>query len=281
MKYIITKYIAIAILLSISILAVSAQEQTATSTLVTTDANTSAAKKLQSNSTDDWSGFYVGGFGGYTRGTANPITSTPYAPGGYFSSVSIPAVNIAGNQKFKSNKLSGGGTVGYNFQKGYFFVGGETDFGVNRVNESVTTIGAYPTGAGKFTITQTVKSDWMLTVRPRGGIALKKVLLYVTGGLAVTNLKYDETFTDIFDSATQSASFKKMKTGWTAGAGVEVKIAGHWSVKGDYLFTQFGRISTTSNNLKGSVIVKAPLQVFTHSTDLKLHNIRFGINYRF
>src|SRR4051812_31613623 len=112
MKYTITKYIAIAILLSTSILAVSAQEQTATSTLVTTAENTSAAKKRQSNSTNDWSGFYVGGFGNVAISRANARTSTFSLAESFFAPATTATINTLGVQTIKSNGFNGGGTIG-------------------------------------------------------------------------------------------------------------------------------------------------------------------------
>ena len=118
-----------------------------------------------------------------------------------------------------------------------------------------------------------------MTARPRAGFVLKKALLYTTVGLAVTNIKYDGSYTEKYFSVSENGSFSKTKTGWTAGVGVEFKVANRWSVKGEYLFSQFGRTSITSTNLSyvfSGIRESKPGQVFTHSTDLKSHSIRFG-----
>lgn len=286
--------IAIVLFLTIGFTAVIAQEQSEQQSIVkiTDDANLEAGKhstaenksvlpkKRQSSSTDDWTGFYVGGYAGDTMGRAAANTSTLNPPQYYFANNSVAAISTTGTQRVKSNGFNGGGTFGYNHQAGRFFVGGEIDFGTHRINKSASGTATYPCCAPtSFTITQSVKSNWIMTARPRVGVALKNALLYATGGVAVTNIKYDGKFTDTFSPATESGSFKKTKTGWTVGAGIEFKIAEKWSVKGDYLFSQFKRDSIESTNLNIGTAV--PFQPFTHSTDLKIHSLRFGINYRF
>lgn len=278
------KFLTIAILISISFLAANAQEST-----VAVNSEVSSAKvekkvetpKKQSAKDDDsWTGFYVGGFGGYTNGKANPQTSTADITNSSYTQGTIDIINRTGNQRIKSNGINGGGTVGYNFQKGNFVVGGELDFGANRINQTVSGSGSYLSGRS-FTITQSLKSDWMMTARQRVGVATKKVLVYATAGLAFTNVKYAGDLKDAANS-TESGSFSKNKTGWVAGGGVEFKVSRRLSVKSEYLFSQFGRDSITSNNF--TIIFLGPTpgnNVFTHSTDLKSHNVRFGINYRF
>lgn len=279
------KFIAIAILIGISIFAVNAQESTIVSVNETPTATEKVEKKeitkKQSSKDDDsWTGFYVGGFGGYTNGRANPNTSTADITNSFYTQTTIGIINRTGNQRTKSNGINGGGTVGYNFQKGNFVVGGELDFGANRINQTFSGSGNYQSGRS-FTITQSVKSNWMMTARQRVGVASKKVLVYATGGLAFTNVKYASNLSDAANW-TESGGFSKNKSGWVAGGGVEFKVSRRLSVKSEYLFSQFGRDSITSNNFTVIIIGPTPgNNVFTHSTDLKSHNVRFGVNYRF
>jgi outer membrane immunogenic protein len=96
----------------------------------------------------NWTGFYLGGFGGY----ASENTSVgPKMSGGF-----------------------GGGTVGYNWQTSNIVFGLEADGGGADVNAS--------TAAGG--ITGTSRIDALGTVRGRLGIAVDKVLFYGTGGYA-------------------------------------------------------------------------------------------------
>lgn len=294
MTYKIIQIIVIAILVSISFLVINAQEETV---VVTNEGSTEKVKqkkgtaKKQSSDEDSWTGLYLGGFNGYTNARATPNLST--VPSTFIANLEVThAITQDGIQKTNSKGFNGGVTFGFNYQKGKFFVGGETDFGLHGINSAVSRTNLIiPEAVGiTKTISQSVKSDWLFTARPRVGVAFNKTIIYVTGGVAVTNIKYNGSYSDTLPNYILSASgsFSKTKAGRTIGAGTEFKVSKHWSVKGEYLFTQFGKTSITSNNLRtllngpGTTTgANHPEQVFTHSTDLKSHNIRFGVNYRF
>ncbi len=252
----------------------------------------------------DWKGFYVGGNAGGVKGNSDAFTSTVFSPTGYFAQSSVPAIAAIGHQPLSPRGFTGGGQAGYNFQTGHWVLGVEADFGSMHVSDDFTATGIYPCcTTTSFTITQTVNSDWLLTARPRIGVANAHVLVYGTGGLALTNFNYKEDFIDTFASAHESASTSELLTGWTGGAGVEFKIGsgGHWSMKGEYLFADFGSgLKTTSTNLTfvtippppsssaratitavTQAIVASPTNVFAHQADLSAHSFRAGFNYRF
>jgi outer membrane immunogenic protein len=95
----------------------------------------------------NWTGFYIGGFGGY----ASEDSGTPKMEGGF-----------------------AGGTVGYNWQAGNIVYGLEADGGWADVDASVTAFG----------VTAKSKTDALGTVRGRIGFAVDQVLFYGTGGYA-------------------------------------------------------------------------------------------------
>ncbi|MEQ1765270.1 MAG: outer membrane protein [Pyrinomonadaceae bacterium] len=251
------------------------------------------ATHAQSTSTsDDWTGVYVGGHAGITVGRTGVNTSTIFSPTGYFFTTSVPAVNAAGAQTIESNGFNGGGQAGYNKQFGRFVIGAEADFGAHGINKEIVSGDEYPCCSTEFEIAQSVKTRWMFTARPRVGVTAGPALLYATGGLAMTDVEYNAVFTDNDSDALETASFKKTRTGYAAGGGVEVKMSDRWSAKVEYLFADFGRVSGTSNNLTttdfggkevvgGSGTITWPENTFTHSARVKSHNIRFGMNYRF
>jgi outer membrane immunogenic protein len=256
----------------------------------------------------DWKGFYAGGNAGGVKGNSDAFTSTVFSPTGYFAPTSVPAIAAVGHQTLSPRGFTGGGQAGYNVQTGPWVLGVEADFGSMHVKDDFTATGTYPCCAPTtFTITQTVNSDWLLTMRPRVGVANAHVLVYGTGGLALTNLNYKESFVDTFATAQESASTSGLLAGWTGGGGVEFKIGSgtHWSMKGEYLFADFGSgLKTTSTNLTfittpppppppppssspartaptPAVTVASPTNVFTHQADLTTHIFRVGFNYRF
>lgn len=229
----------------------------------------------------DFKGFYIGAHLGGVHGSANARTSTIFDPTGYFALSSPPAVNAAGNQELGSKGVNAGGTFGYNWQPNRWVFGGEVDFGELHTSSKVSTGPViYPCCGTTFTISQKVRTSWMVTARPRVGYTWGKWLVYATGGLAIVQADYTGNFTDTDSAAHENAAFNDALFGWTAGAGFERQVHRHWNVKGEYLYAQFGDSSVKSTNLTTSV-GPFPVNVFTHTTDFNTHIIRGGLNYRF
>jgi outer membrane immunogenic protein len=233
----------------------------------------------------DFKGFYVGGYAGGVKGNADSFTSTVFSPTGYFALSSVPAIAAAGHQSLSPRGFNGGGQAGYNFQNGHWVFGVEADFGSMHIKDDFSATATYPCCAPtNFTVTQTVKSSWLFTARPRVGIASGPFMVYGTGGVAMTNFDYSENFIDTFAAAHESAAVSSNLTGWTGG-GVEFKVGGgsYWSIKAEYLFVDFGAgVKTTSNNLGAfTPSIPFPTNVFTHQSDLTAHLFRSALNYRF
>ena len=244
----------------------------------------SALVAVGSAKAQDFKGFYAGANVGGVFGNSSAHTSTIFDPSGYFAITSPPAINAVGAQHPDPGGFTGGGQFGYNFQFSHVLVGGEFDFGAMNLAGSSAASGVYPCCAPTtFMVQQSVKTDWLMTARPRIGVVRGPVLVYGTGGLAMTNANYQAEFSDTFASATENGGVKKDLTGWAAGGGVELKVGGHASLKAEYLFANFGSVKTTSTNLQTSLILDPvwPMNVFTHTADLKGHIVRVGFNYHF
>lgn len=136
----------------------------------------------------------------------------------------------------------GGAQAGYNFQTGPWVLGVETDLGYSNPVHS-TAIGR-------------VSKEWSGSVRARAGYAFDNVLLYGTGGLAWANFKLDDTAAAVHRNTTRA--------GWTLGAGAEYAFNQNISVKGEYLYADYG---------------KAHVGAVSH--DLTDHLLRVGVNYKF
>ena len=76
--------------------------------------------------------------------------------------------------------------------------------------------------------------DYVGTARGRVGYAAGPWLAYATGGLAWAGERFLNTSAD-----RQSGEDTGMRLGWAAGAGVEYAFAPHWSVRLEYLYSQF------------------------------------------
>ena len=87
--------------------------------------------------------------------------------------------------KFDVNGGLAGGTAGYNYQIGQLVLGVEGDFDWQGLKGSTTNVGCFG-AAGPSCNTQ---SDYLGTVRGRVGYAFDRIMVYATGGGAVTDIK--------------------------------------------------------------------------------------------
>ncbi|HYL94123.1 MAG TPA: outer membrane beta-barrel protein [Alphaproteobacteria bacterium] len=232
---------------------------------------------------EDFKGFYAGVNVGAAYGSTDASTFTKFSPTGYFATTSPGAIGIAGLQELRPTRFTGGFQAGANARSGKWVYGVEADMNSMHLHDSATKSGVYPccspTG---FTVTQTVNTDWLFTLRPRFGITSGRALFYGTGGLAVTNLNFQSQFTDTFATAAASVGYTENTRGWTAGGGIEFKTSTHWSLKGEFLRLEFGEFSKVSNNLTAfSPPIAFPTNPFTANFDASANLIRFGANYHF
>lgn len=231
-----------------------------------------------------WTGFYIGVNVGGVWGNFDPRTSTVFSPVGYFDPPNVPAINAAGQQSIKPSGFVGGAQAGYNWQAGSFLLGGELDIQSFHLSGSASTNAVYPSVApANFTINSSASTDWLFTARPRVGFVSDGWLLYATGGLAVTELHGNFSFTDSFappDMFAEAASISKTKVGYAVGAGVETRLWQGWSLKAEYLFVSFGSESVTALGTTPFTIgFGSNNNPFTHSIDLKANIVRLGLNY--
>jgi outer membrane immunogenic protein len=178
----------------------------------------------------NWSGFYLGVNGGGAWGRSNWTT-----PGSVTTSGGLV-----------------GGTIGYNYQMNQVVLGVEGDIDWADINGTVTSA-TCPAGCK-------TSDSWLGTVRGRLGYAADRFLPYITGGLAVGDIKA---------SVPGLASTDTTNAGWTVGAGIEFAIAGHWTAKAEYLYVDLGSASV-------------PVTGFaTQNVSFTANVFRGGINYRF
>lgn len=77
-----------------------------------------------------------------------------------------------------------------------------------------------------------------------------------------------------------SGSVSHTAIGYAVGGGLEAKLAGHWTIKADYLLVNLGTLSGSSANLI-STFGPSPENRFQYSADLRENLARLGVNYRF
>jgi len=241
----------------------------------------------------NWTGFYIGGNVGGAWGDFDPRTVTVYSDDGWFVPTDGPAIDAVGIQNGKATGFTGGFEAGYNWQSRNFVFGVEGDIEALSLSSRVSGSALYPGYPYTFTVTSNTGTTWLATVRGRLGYAVNNYLMFATGGAAFTDLHGSFAFNDTYGNAAghpnanESSFFSDTKAGYTIGGGVEAGLWGNWSVKGEYLYANFGTVSTSSNNLTAftpallSPQISFPSNVFTHRFDLKANIARVALNYRF
>jgi outer membrane immunogenic protein len=227
--------------------------------------------------TYQWTGCYVGlNLGGGTSGTN---FSSSVGPGTHLLGADPAVVAGSGGGGFNADGPSAGGQVGCNWQSGMLVLGLEGDFdyfhGTPGFSNNTNTLSD---GVTPFTISQSLTTNYLATVRPRIGIGADRNLAYITGGVAFTQVSYTESYTDgAVPPGAGSASASRNLVGWTAGAGWEYALADHWTVRAEYLIAGFPKTSALgaitdaaggSNPLGGS-------------SDVTIQLLRAGVNFTF
>jgi outer membrane immunogenic protein len=158
-----------------------------------------------------WTGWYLGGHGGYGWTTSDGLN----ANGGFV-----------------------GGQLGYNYQIGNFVLGIEGDGSWADISQTVNGI------AFGVPVSATFKDDALASLRGRLGVTWGNVLFYGTVGGGWGHGQLSGTALGL------TASSDAWQSGWTAGAGVEWAFAPSWSAKVEYIHyglgsaTYFGGINS-------------------------------------
>lgn len=229
-----------------------------------------------------WCGFYVGGNAGYAwgRDSQTSVFTAP-APG---DPADVAAISAAGSPRLKANGFTGGLQAGYNWQSGAVLFGVEADFNAFNLRGNTSSTQPFPStlpgGAvgpptAFFTAASSASSDWLFTARNRIGWASDNLLIYGTGGLAIANVKINQTI-NILLGSTENVSANATQVGWTAGIGAEYMVSRDWSVKGEWLYVDLGKLSAT-----GTLTPAFAGITYNTTAHLTANIARLGVNYHF
>jgi outer membrane immunogenic protein len=239
--------------------------------------------------TPTWTGFYAGVVGGAADGSPD-IRVTLTAPyGSFLGPPDVQALTTASAKRIGPLwKLLGSAAVGYDWQHGVFVFGLAADVGSLSFSGSRSVTTPFPDNGYPFTVTQSVSTHGRVPVSGRVGRTKGHVLLYGTGGIAITTLNYQAVYTDAVAGATthESGGGSGTRTGWTAGGGIECRVAKHSSLKMEYLFIDSHSVSTTSSNLTRQIQGQGTVgmyydNVFINAANLHVQVLRVGWNFRF
>jgi outer membrane immunogenic protein len=231
----------------------------------------------------DWTGFYLGTNVGYswgtgrTNGTVTRASTAVTTPPGTVVVTGLGTLPESGRADV--NGVVGGGQFGYNWQRGSWLFGLETDIQVTneRGNGDVCTVTGCP--AGSLAFSRDYNLDWFGTARGRVGLlATERTLFYATGGLAYGS------FTG--SSLNFPQTWSSRKVGWTVGAGVETALGNDWSLKFEYLYMDLGNVGSLTGTVASAPTTAGT--TVTTVTNTSLFNTKFtdnivrvGLNYRF
>jgi outer membrane immunogenic protein len=202
----------------------------------------------------NWTGFYIGAHCGWAQ--TNTKTSN-HADGGFDDGDLLTYSNNA-------NGATCGGQLGYNWQTSNIVLGVESDIAWVGIDRELRNLGVSQDDMVK------VEYSWLATFTGRFGFAFDRALVYAKGGAALARIK--NTATDLDGGGidpTDISEVSKSRWGWTVGGGLEYGFTPNWSMKGEYMFANFGSY-TSPLNLDGDS--------YTHKN--QLHTVKFGINYR-
>jgi outer membrane immunogenic protein len=181
----------------------------------------------------NWTGLYVGINGGGAFGGSN--------------------WDLNGSRNISGGLV--GGTVGYNYQVGQAVFGVEGDIDWADISGSSSNA-TCPLGCK-------TSDTWLSTVRGRLGYAADRFMPFVTGGLAVG---------DIRAQTPGFASTSSTQAGWTLGGGLEAALTQNWTVKAEYLYVDLGKFNCGLNCGGGLV---------TDNVSFHANILRAGVNYKF
>lgn len=254
--------------------------------------------------TPDWSGPYVGIYGGVLDAKEDKDERLVFDrdfDGDFDDAVLLSGAgtdafgpgSCPGNAR---NNAAAGGCIsdqtgveasvrlGYDRQFGSLVVGVVGELSATDVQDSVN---AFSTTPAAYVFTRDIKH--MAALRLRAGFAAGPALYYVTGGAAYAKIDNRFRTTNGANSFTETVD-EDDADGYQVGAGVEWRLAPNLSVTGEYLFTDLTPGDYVVRAGPGSAPATNPfiLPPNTAGTDIArsndkmdLHALRIGMNVRF
>ena len=197
----------------------------------------------------DWTGFYIGGFGG--GGLGNHNYNNANGPAGF--------ANFTVN--YDSTGAIGGGEVGYNAQSGNYLVGVEADAFWSGIKGS--------DASQQLGVIDQSNLRWGGTLRARGGITVDRLLLFFTGGWAFGDIQHTSTA-----AGFPVDQFTNHQSGLTAGGGIAYALTNNVIGKFEYRYYDFGRYNRSGNPL-------TPNGQLPYTVDNTYSVVTIGIDFKF
>ena len=239
-----------------------------------------------------WGGSYIGLFTGSNFGIINSTTSTgSVRSSSYFpSDANINAVNNAGASINHSNNMIVGIQAGHDWTSKQMVYGIVADYSKFALYSSENVNNAtYPDNSGKYSISTSVKTNWLFTLRGRLGYSTMlhwPSLLYLTGGMALTEITVANSFSDNSSLAGIGGnSTSSNQIGWTIGTGIKFASSKNTSIDIEYLYLDMPSARTSSNIFNSAGGFGIPEHSLTNDFSsigkLSASLLKIGFNYHF
>lgn len=173
----------------------------------------------------DWTGVYIGVFGGGGYGNHNVNNATGQA---------VPFADYTAN--YSSTGAVAGGDIGYNWQSGSFVAGIEGNLAWTGIKGN----DAVQFNAGAFPGVTAVDADnlrWTGSLLVKAGYAIDRWLLYFDGGYAFGDIQH--TNTPPVGAGLPVDKFNVTGNGLTGGGGIAYAVTNNIIAKFDYRYTSF------------------------------------------
>jgi opacity protein-like surface antigen len=209
-----------------------------------------------------WGGVYFGINGGFLLANSDMLITGPSAKSTVIGQV--------------SRSLIVGGQIGYNWQIGAFVTGIEADLSALSVHTGILNTEPF----SPIPYLANAKSDWLATSRFRAGVNITQapfvegLLVYGTGGAAFTRmsstfcLNSPSCLNNGMPTGGWTTESSQIKSGWTAGGGIEAPLAPNITGKLGYLYVD---INST----------RFEQGAFAFTPKFKEQFIRGGLNFLF
>jgi outer membrane immunogenic protein len=213
----------------------------------------------------DWTGVYVGVFGGGGYGNHNVNNSTGSA---------LPFEDFTAN--YSSTGAVGGGEVGYNWQSGSLVVSVEGNLAWTGIKGS----DANQFNAGNFPGVAAIDADnlrWTGALLAKAGYAVDRWLLYFEGGYAFGSIQHTNTASPRVAGFPLVDTFNVTANGLTGGGGIAYAVTNNIIAKFDYRYTNFNGYNRPGNVITG---LTANGQI-PYTTETTYSVVTLGIDFKF
>ncbi|MDQ8027637.1 MAG: outer membrane beta-barrel protein [Brevundimonas sp.] len=255
-------------------------------------------------SAPDWSGPYVGIYGGAVDNKENDGETLVFdrnLDGVFGETVTTSggadafAPGFCGGRAQSNEAVTGclgddtgvEGSIraGYDWQFGSIVAGIVAEWSAVDLSDTATGFSSTP---ANYVFNREIND--MAALRARVGYAMGPALIYATGGAAYAGVDNSFSTTNTANSFTTTRD-EDDADGWQAGAGLEWRLAPNLSVTGEYLYTSLNtgdyvvRAGNNGTTPATNPFILAPntagTDIARSSDEMELHAFRIGMNVRF